>query len=170
MKVVFPGSFDPLTLGHMDIIKKASILFDELIVLLAINKEKERKNKYFFSKEDRLFFLKDCLNEYNNVIIDSFDYLLVDYVKKYNIDCIIRGLRDQNDLNYEINTARINQVISKTKDKDIGIQTIFLIPSADHTHISSSLVKEIVNLGGNLNNLVPKSVLDVIIVKNKKNI
>ena len=148
-KAIYPGSFDPITNGHIDIINRASALFDKLIIAVASNKSKES----LLSKNERVEILRDSLSENGKVEIDSFEGLLVDYAKKKNIFTIVRGLRTLSDFEYEFRMAIMNRNLDKS------IETIFLMTDEKYSHISSSSIKEVYTLGGDISPFVPKPVV-----------
>jgi len=145
MRAVYPGSFDPVTNGHMDIIRRAAVLVDELVVAVLINTGKNP----LFSQEERVEALKKAAAEIPNVRICSFSGLLIDFMEKEDISLIIKGLRAISDFEAEFQMALLNRKLSP------GIETIFLPAANDHSYISSSLVKEIFRLGGSVEELVP---------------
>ncbi|MEW6041310.1 MAG: pantetheine-phosphate adenylyltransferase [Elusimicrobiota bacterium] len=144
---VYPGSFDPPTNGHIDIIQRASTLFSKVIISITDNPNK----KPFFSVKERKKMLKESLKKLKNIEIDSFSGLLVHYLKKRNVKTIIRGLRAISDFEYEFQLALMNRRLGNT-------ETVFLIPDETYTYVSSSLVKEIAELGGGIKGLVPEIV------------
>jgi len=146
-RAVFPGSFDPITLGHVDIIKRALPLFDEIIIAIGVNADK----KYMFSLEQRTQFIKDCFVDKPNVIVKKYKGLTVDYCKTIDADFILRGLRNPADFEFEKAIAQTNRKLS-------GIETIFLLTSAETSFISSSIVRDIMRNGGDASELIPKSV------------
>ena len=149
MKIaIYPGSFDPITNGHIDIINRASNLFDRLIIAVASNNSK----KSLLSKQQRVDILKQSLSD-NRIKIDSFDGLLVDYATNKNIFTIVRGLRTLSDFDYEFRMAIMNRNLNPS------IETIFLMTDEKYSHISSSSIKEIYLLGGDIAPFVPKEVL-----------
>ncbi len=148
-KAIYPGSFDPITNGHIDIINRASALFDKLIIAVASNKSKES----LLSKNERVEILRDSLSKNSKVEIDSFEGLLVDYAKKKNIFTIVRGLRTLSDFEYEFRMAIMNRNLDKS------IETIFLMTDEKYSHISSSSIKEVYTLGGDISPFVPKPVV-----------
>lgn len=151
MKIaVFPGSFDPITLGHYDIIERASKLFDKIIIAIGQNSQK----KYMFSLEQRRAFLENTFKDFPNVEIDSFDGLTVEYCQKKNVKFIIRGLRNPADFEFEKAIAHINRTLT-LEDK---IETIFLLTSSSKSFISSSIVREIISYGGDYTLFVPNAV------------
>ena len=149
MKIaIYPGSFDPMTNGHVDIINRASNLFDKLIIAVASNSSKES----LFSKEQRVEILKESLSD-NKLEIDSFEGLLVDYATNKNVFTIVRGLRTLSDFEYEFRMAIMN------RNLNASIETIFLMTDEKYSHISSSSIKEIYLLGGDITPFVPNEVL-----------
>ena len=147
---IYPGSFDPITLGHLDILQRASSLFDKIIMAVAINSEK----KPMFSNKTRIKMIKVVTKDFNNIEVDSFSGLLVDYAKRKNVSVIVRGIRALSDYEYEFNMALMNRSL------DESITTTFLVAHQKYTHLSSSLVREVASLGGNVSNLVPQFVID----------
>jgi pantetheine-phosphate adenylyltransferase len=147
-KAVFPGSFDPITLGHVDIIKRALPLFDEIVIAIGINADK----KYMFSLEERLSFLKKTFQKEPKITIDSYQGLTVNYCKKINAAFILRGLRNPADFEFE-------KAIAVTNRKLSSIETVFLLTSAETSFISSSIVRDILRNGGDASNLLPDTVL-----------
>ena len=152
---IYPGSFDPITLGHLDIIQRSLHVVDQLIVAVSNNKSK----KHMISIDDRLMLVQQTVSELptelkNKIIIEKFDNLLVHYVREKNASFIIRGLRAVSDFEYEFLMTGMNRSI----DKDI--ETIFLMSSEKYHFISSRFIKEIHQLGGDISKSVPKPVLD----------
>ena len=146
---IYPGSFDPMTLGHFDVIKRASKMFDRLIVSVLDNKAKNA----LFSVEERVSILKEAVKDLPNVEVDSFNGLLVDYARRKNIHISVRGLRAITDFEYELQIAQTNRLLSK------GIlDTVFLTTSLEYAYLSSSGVKEIAAFGGDISPCVPKFV------------
>ena len=148
-RAIYPGSFDPITNGHIDIINRASALFDELIIAVASNDSKQS----LLSKQERVEILRNSLSENSKVKIDSFEGLLVDYAKKKDIFTIVRGLRTLSDFDYEFRMAIMN------RNLDNSIETIFLMTDEKYSHISSSSIKEVYTLGGDISPFVPKPVV-----------
>lgn len=146
-RAVFPGSFDPLTLGHIDIIKRGLPLFDELIIAIGVNNEK----KYMWPLTDRKRFIEDFFKNENKVKVMTYKGLTVDFCKAENATFILRGLRNTLDFSYEKSIAQNNTLLS-------GIESIFIICSPNASHISSTIVREIARYGGDYSNLVPKEV------------
>ena len=147
---IYPGSFDPITNGHIDIIHRSSTLFDNVIV--AISKESFNKN-YLFTVQERLNLIKENVSDMNNVSVSIFDGLLVDYAIKNNANILIRGLRAFSDFESEFQMSLMNRKLN------YEINTIFMMPQEKYTHISSSIIKEVSSLGGNIAEYVPESVL-----------
>ena len=145
---VYPGSFDPLTNGHVDIIHRGARLFDQIVVAILENVEKES----FFTVNERLEHAKEVFREQENVEVDTFGGLLVDYAHRRNGSVIVRGLRAISDFEYEMQMALMNRRLSS------DIETVFMMPAEPYTYVSSRLVKEIFSLGGSVSGLVPASV------------
>ena len=152
---VYPGSFDPVTNGHMDIIKRAAKISDKLIVAVLVNNSKNP----VFSLEERVDFLKRALEGYDNIEVESFSGLLVDFIKKKKANAIIKGLRAVSDFEYELQMALLN----KTLDPDV--ETLFMMTSINYSYLSSSAVKEIARNGGNIGDLVPECIREDILKK-----
>lgn len=155
-KAVYPGSFDPVTLGHIDVIRRAAEVFDELIVSVLNNKEK----KPLFSVEERVKILEEATKDLPNVKVDSFSGLLIDYAGKNNIHTIIRGLRAITDFEYELQIAQTNRVLSKET-----VDTMFFTTSLEYAYLSSSGVKEIASFGGDITMCVPDFVAKLVYEK-----
>ena len=153
--IVYPGTFDPITNGHADLVERASRLFDHVIVAIASSKRKAP----LFDMDERIDLARKALSHFNNVEVIGFDYLLVNFVKDQNADAILRGLRAVSDFEYEFQLANMNRALSPE------IESIFLTPSEKLSYISSSLVKEIGLLGGDINAFVPPCVRDALAVK-----
>jgi pantetheine-phosphate adenylyltransferase len=152
---VYPGSFDPLTFGHIDIIERALELFDEVIVSIFVNPNK----KPLFTLEERIDILKNVLKDYSGVKIDNFSGLLTDYLREKKIKVVIRGLRAVSDLEYEFQYAAANRTLCPE------IETIFFMPRLRYSYLSSSVVREIARFGGDVSKMVPQYVVEKI--KNK---
>ena len=148
-KAIFPGSFDPITNGHFDIIKRGVSLFDEVIVAIGVNAEK----KYLFSLEDRKRFIEEAFKDEPKVRVISYSGLTIDLCKKENAEFILRGLRNPADFEFEKAIAHTNRVMSK-------IETVFLLTAARTSFISSSIVRDVLRNGGDISQLVPESVLN----------
>ncbi|GEL08628.1 pantetheine-phosphate adenylyltransferase [Salisediminibacterium halotolerans] len=145
---IVPGSFDPVTLGHIDIINRAAVIFDKVIVSVLNNQHKNP----LFSVEERIELLQLSLKEQANIEIDSFDGLLIDYVNQKEADVIIKGLRAVSDFEYELQMASINR---KLDDK---VETFFMMTNPEYSYLSSSIVKELSRHGATTSDLVPESV------------
>lgn len=152
---VYPGSFDPITNGHIDIIKRGAKIFDKIIVGVLVNIDK----KHLFEIDERVKLIKRVTNDMENVEVVSFNGLLVDLLKEYNANVILKGLRNSTDFEYELQMAYIN------KELDSNIETICMMSSSDNLHISSSCVKQIAKFGGNIEGLVPKEIISDILTR-----
>lgn len=148
-KAIFPGSFDPITNGHYDIIKRGVSLFDEVIVAIGVNAEK----KYMFSLEERKRFIEEAFKDEPKVKVITYSGLTIDLCKKEKAEFILRGLRNPADFEFEKAIAHTNRVMSK-------IETVFLLTAARTSFISSSIVRDVLRNGGDISQLVPESVLD----------
>ena len=146
-KAVCPGSFDPVTNGHLDIIGRAADLYDEVVVAVLINKNKSS----LFTVEERIAMLSEVTNAYGNVRVDSFHGLLVDYCKVNAIPVIVKGLRAVSDFDYELQMAQMNRGLA-------GVDTFFMPTNPEYSFLASSLVKEIATYGGDVSSLLPESV------------
>lgn len=146
-RAIFPGSFDPITLGHVDIIKRSLPLFDELIIAIGVNSTK----KYMFSLEERKTFIKKTFGDTSKIIVDTYEGLTVDYCSKINANFILRGLRNPADFEFEKTITQVNRRLSK-------IETVFLLTSAETAFISSSIVREVIVFGGDYRSMVPDAV------------
>ena len=145
---IYPGSFDPVTNGHIDIVERGLKLFDKIIVSILHNPKKE----YLFPLEERLEMLKDCLKKFKGVEIDSFDGLLVEYAASRKAHAILRGLRAMSDFEYEFQMALMNRRLNRE------VQTVFLMTGLRWIFTSSSIIKEAIQFGGNIDGMVPKLV------------
>ena len=146
-RAIFPGSFDPITLGHYDLIKRSIPLFDEIVIAVGTNSEK----KYMFSLKTRMDFIEETFEGHNSLVITNYEGLTIDFCNKCNADFIIRGLRNPADFEFE-------KAIAHTNNKLSGIETIFLLTSANTSYVSSSIVREIISNKGNYALLVPDAV------------
>ena len=155
MKAIYPGSFDPITSGHMDIIERASSVFDELVVAVAINLGKAP----LFSVSERVHLLKEACRHLQNVTIDHFHGLLVDYVESQDAKVVVRGLRAVSDFEFEFQMALMNKRLNG------NVETLFMMTSAQNLFLSSSLVKELAVLGAPVSGLVPAVVEEHLKVK-----
>lgn len=156
---ICPGSFDPITKGHLDIISRTAGLFDKVIVLILKNDTK----RYSFSIEERKAFIEKCIKDLPNVSVDTYDGLLADYAAKNDISVIVKGLRAMSDFEYEFQMALTNRKLNKQ------VETLFLTTSAENMYLSSSMVKQIAGLGGDISDFVPKEILGDILERFKKN-
>ncbi|MDP9849497.1 pantetheine-phosphate adenylyltransferase [Streptosporangium lutulentum] len=151
-RVVCPGSFDPVTNGHLDIISRASRQYDEVVVAVLINLEK----KSLFTVEERIQTLQTVTKEYGNVRVDKFHGLLVDYCRQQEIPAIVKGLRAVSDFDYELQQAQLNYRMS-------GVETLFMATAPEVSFLSSSRIKEIAKYGGNVSGLVPDLVQELLV-------
>ena len=149
-RYVFPGSFDPITLGHQDIILRALPMCDELIIAVGENINK----KYLFSLKERLHFINKTHGHEPKIKVESFQGLTINFCKVVNATAIIRGLRNPADFEFEKSVAQVNRRLS-------GIETLFLLTAADYSYISSSIVREIINNNGDYSSLVPDAVKNI---------
>ena len=147
-RAVFPGSFDPITNGHVDIIKRAIPLFDEIVIATGINADK----KYMFSSEQRQAFIEETFSDEPKIKTETYKGLTVDYCKKIDATFILRGLRNPADFEFEKAIAQTNRKLS-------GIETVFLLTSAETSFISSSIVRDILRNNGDVSVLVPSTVI-----------
>lgn len=147
-RAVCPGSFDPITNGHLDIVGRASRLYDVVHVAVMINKSK----KGLFDIDERISLIEQCTRDYGNVVVESYHGLLVDYCKERDIPAIVKGLRAVSDFDYELQMAQMNNGLS-------GVETLFIPTNPTHSFLSSSLVKEVAAWGGDVSHLVPEPVL-----------
>lgn len=148
IKAIYPGSFDPVTNGHLDIIERARNVFDALVVAVAPNVDK----RPLFTIEERLEMLREVCKEMPNVTVDSFSGLLVRYAAQQNASVIVKGLRALSDFEFEFEMALMNRRL------DSGIETVFMMTNAEYSYLSSSIVKEVARFGGSVAGLVPKIV------------
>lgn len=147
---VYPGSFDPITKGHLDLIERAARKFDKVIVAVLININK----KGMFSIEERVNLIEKCVAKYNNVEVKSFNGLLIDFVRKEKADVIIKGLRSVTDFEYEFQMALMNRELANE------VETIFMVTSPNYSYISSSAIKQIASFNGEIKNFVPKEIVE----------
>lgn len=146
---VYPGSFDPITLGHLDIVKRASIMFDKVVVTVMHNSAKSS----LFSVDERVKMIKEAVSEFDNVKVDSYDGLLIDYCKEKGIHIVVRGLRAITDFEYELQIAQTNRELSHN-----NVDSVFLTTNLRYSYLSSSTVKEIASYGGEVSGMVPENV------------
>jgi len=149
---VYPGTFDPVTFGHIDVIKRASRIFEKVVVAVAHNRSKGT----LFSVEERVAMLRDAVKEIPNVSVDDFDGLVVEYVRKAGSNVMVRGLRMLSDFEYEFQMALTNRKLAG------GIETIFMMPHEDYSYVSSKLIKEAAGLGAMVGELVPEKVQEAL--------
>lgn len=154
-KAIYPGSFDPLTLGHVDIIERSARIVDELVVGVLNNSAKNS----LFSLEERVSMIKEMTEHLPNVAVASFDGLLVDYMKEIDATIIVRGLRAVTDFEYELQIAQTNHV------ENPDVETIFLTTSLQYSYLSSTIVKEFASYGGDISKFVPRQFIDRIYQK-----
>jgi pantetheine-phosphate adenylyltransferase len=145
---IYPGTFDPVTNGHLDIMRRAVKIFDHLVVAVALNPKKSP----IFSQDKRVRFIADATQDIDNIEIAPFDCLLTSFVQSNSASVIIKGLRAVSDFEFELQMGLMNRTLDET------IETLFMIPSQEYSFLSSNLVKEIASHGGNISNLVPVSV------------
>ena len=157
-RAIYPGTFDPFTLGHLDVLKRAAVLFDEVIVSVA----KSSSKNTMLSLEERTGIITESAAGIKNCSIESFDGLLVNYAKEKNAGVIIRGLRAISDFEYEFQMALTNRKIAE------NIETVFLMPGEKYSFISSTLVREIAKYGGDVSEFVPEAALKIIRSKYSK--
>ena len=155
VKAVFAGSFDPPTNGHLDIIKRASGLFDSVDVVVSVNPEK----KYMFSQDERLEMMKNLISDFKNVSVHAYEGLIVNYAKEVNAKVLVRGVRSANDFAYEFDLALMNQNLNN------NIETVFLQSKEKYTIVKSSSIKELAKFGGDISRMVPEIVADKLKVK-----
>jgi pantetheine-phosphate adenylyltransferase len=154
---IYPGSFDPLTSGHVDIIERGSRIFDRIVVAILSNVEK----KPLFSEQERIEMIRDVFKGRDNVQVESFSGLLVDYAQQKQASVLVRGLRAVSDFEYEFQMALMNRHLAP------GLETVFMMPAEQYTYISSRLIKEVFTLGGEITGLVPPIVEDRLRAKQK---
>ncbi len=152
---IYPGSFDPVHNGHIDVIERASKLCDRIIVAVAVNSAKSG----LFSMEERVELIRLAVPDVKGLEVTSFDGLLVDFARRKKADAVIRGLRAVSDFEYEFQMALMNRSL------DENLETIFLVPSQESIYLSSRIVKEVANLGGNIDRFVPPVVRDALAKK-----
>ena len=157
--VICPGSFDPVTLGHLDVITRSSKLFDRVIVGVLVNSSKSP----IFSIEERIELLKEVTQDLNNVEIVSFNGLLAQYCEEHGVDAIVKGLRAVTDFEYEFQMALTNKKLNP------NLETLFLTAEADSMYLSSSMVREIASMGGDIRNFVPACIHDKIVDRLRNN-
>jgi pantetheine-phosphate adenylyltransferase len=150
-KAIFPGTFDPFTLGHLDILNRSTLIFDEIIIGIGINRDK----RTMFNIDQRIDMIESIVIDKPKVSVQSYDGLTIDFCKKVGANFIVRGVRNNGDFEFEKAIARTNRMLSE-------IETIFLLTSAKSSFISSSIVRELISNNGEYNKLVPKSVSKIL--------
>lgn len=155
---VYPGSFDPITLGHLDIIERAATLFDRVVVAVLVNQNKTP----LFTIEERKEMIREATSHLTNVSVDSFEGLLVDFVKEKKFDVVVKGLRAVSDFEAEFQMASMNRVLMPE------LETVFMMTGTAYSYLSSSMVKEVARLGGAVDQLVPRVVLERMKLKGGK--
>ena len=151
-RIVYPGTFDPIHNGHLDIARKAAELFDELILVVAVNQEKSP----LFSDEGRVDLIKESLSDVKNVKVDTFSGLVVDFVRSTDAVAIIRGLRHVSDFEFEFQMAMMNFNLNP------NIKSLFMMPDEKYIHLNSTVIKDVARLGGDISDYVPKCVQDAL--------
>jgi pantetheine-phosphate adenylyltransferase len=154
-RAIYPGSFDPITNGHLDVIQRATHLFDELVVAVALNDQKHKS--FLFSLEERFSILQEVCQEIPGVRIAKLEGLLVDFARDHGASAIVRGIRAVSDFEFEFQMALMNRKMEPT------IETIFLMPKEDYSYLSSRIVKEIARLGGDVSAFVPACVVPALL-------
>ena len=157
-RAIYPGSFDPVTFGHLDIIERSARLVDELYVAVLVNSAK----KSLFSIDERVKMLSELLSGYDNIKVESFGGLLVDFAKEKDAKFIVRGLRAVTDFEYELQISQMNRTIYSE------IDTLFLTTSLEYAYLSSSIVKEVASYGGDISHFVPESIIPLIYERVRK--
>jgi pantetheine-phosphate adenylyltransferase len=145
---IYPGTFDPITNGHIDVVQRTLKIFDDVIIAVAPSYKKEP----LFSTEERVILIKESVKEIGRVEVEVFDILLIDYAKSRGAIALVRGLRAVSDFEYELQMALMNRRL------DANIETVFMMPSEENTFLSSTMVKEVASLGGSVKGLVPEPV------------
>lgn len=157
-RVIYPGSFDPFTNGHEDLVRRAAVLFDEVLVAVAVNQEKTP----MFTIEERVRLIAECCADLKQVRVISFQGLLVDAVREYDAGAALRGVRAFSDFEYELQMAFMNRSLQP------GYETVFLMPKVENSFVSSRVVKEVATLGGDFSAYVPETVRRAILEKLRK--
>jgi len=145
---IYPGTFDPITLGHLDLIERSAYVFERVVLAVAAQSRKD----VLFSAEERVSMAREVTADYGNVEVDVFDGLLVDYAKRRGISVVVRGMRVYSDFEFEFQMALTNRKLAP------DITTLFMMPKEDHSYVSSSIVREIAELGGDTSDFVPERV------------
>lgn len=154
---IYPGSFDPITNGHLDIIKRSAKVFDEVVVLVLVNPNK----KGMFTISERVRLIESVVETIDNVKVQSYSGLLVDYMKEQNARVIIKGLRAISDFEYEFQMALMNNKL------DPNVETFFMMTRAEYSYLSSSSIKQVAAFGGSIKDLVPDEIIDEVLLKSK---
>jgi pantetheine-phosphate adenylyltransferase len=154
-KAIYPGTFDPITYGHIDVLERACLLFDHVIIAVATSSSK----KTAFTVDERIEMIKECTKEFKNISVSSFKGLLVNYAVSQKADAVVRGLRAISDFEYEFQMALTNRKIAE------NVTTVFLMPNEKYTYLNSTLVREIAANGGDVSSFVPKPVLKKLLQK-----
>jgi len=152
VKAVYPGSFDPPTFGHLNIIERARLIFSEIHVVVAVNREK----KYTFSADERVELMRDMVSKWDNVKVYAWDNLIVEYAQKIKAHVLVRGVRNITDFSYEFDLAMMNRGLKPE------IETVFLSPDPQYFVLRSSAIKELAAFGGDLSSMVPQAVADLL--------
>lgn len=151
-RIVYPGTFDPIHNGHLDIARKAAELFDELILVVAVNQEKSP----LFNDKERVELIKESLSDVKNIRVDTFNGLVVDFVRSTESIAIIRGLRHVSDFEFEFQMAMMNFNLNS------NIKSLFMMPDEKYIHLNSTVIKDVARLGGDISDYVPKCVQDAL--------
>ncbi len=155
---IYPGTFDPITNGHIDVVQRTLKIFDDVIIAVAPSYKKEP----LFTTEERVGLIKESVKDIGSVEVEVFDILLIDYAKSRGAIALVRGLRAVSDFEYELQMALMNRRL------DANIETVFMMPSEENTFLSSTMVKEVASLGGSVRGLVPEPVEKALIKKFRK--
>ena len=158
--VICPGSFDPVTMGHLDIIRRSAKMFDKVLVVVMTNYHK--RNTYVFSADERVDLLKRCTRDMENVEVEQYDGLLAEYARQKNAVAVVKGLRAVSDFEYEFQQALTNKKLNSE------LETIFVTTTAENMFLSSSVVKQVCELGGDISNFVPEEIRDDIIKRSSR--
>ncbi len=159
VKAIFPGSFDPITNGHLDVIKRGTKMFDQVVVAVGKSPIKHP----FFTPDERVEMIKQIVKDLPGVTVESYDGLTVEYAKQIHADVMLRGLRNLTDVQYEFQLAMTNRAVA-------GIETVFIMTSEEYGFVSSTMIREIAALGGDVSNLVPHLAYDKLKQKLKKTV
>ena len=154
-RIIYPGTFDPIHNGHLDIAKRAAKIFDELVLVVAINKEKNP----LFTSDERIALIEKCVDDTKNVRVSSFNGLVVDYAKSKEAVAIIRGLRHVSDFEFEFQMAMMNYNLNPE------IASMFMMPDEMYIHLNSTVIKDVARLGGDISDYVPESVKSALLEK-----